>query len=64
MKGRIILISTGCAAAVVGAATLVVVVRRIRSRQKLEAARARWAKAGENIVVLHQVTYQVIHYHN
>jgi len=54
MKGRTLLIGTGCAAAVVGAATIVIVVRRIRNRQKLEAARARWEKAGENVVVLHQ----------
>ena len=57
MKGRTLLIGTGCAAAVVGAATIVIVVRRIRNRQKLEAARARWEKAGENVVVLHQVIY-------
>ena len=55
MKGRAVLVSTGCVAAVVGAATVVIVVRRVRNRQKLEAARARWAKAGENVVVLHQV---------
>ena len=55
MKGRVLLIGTGCVTAVVGAATVLVVIRRIRNRQKLEAARARWAKAGENVIVLHQV---------
>ena len=59
MKGRaVFLVSSGCLAAAVGAASLVVVVRRVRNRQKLEAARARWAEeAGEDVVVLHQVTH-------
>ncbi len=51
-----ILVCSGCslAAAAIGAAALVVVLRKARGRRRLEEARSKWAKAGENVVVLHQ----------